>query len=620
MKSKLNFLFLVIAIISFSCKDDSKIELNPIDKQLKIIPKPVYVKTYEGIIDIESNIDIVAKNEDEINVANMISEYFSKFNVKCNIKEESDNFHIDLKSDSKIDSLESEGYLLATDNIKIQIQANSGSGLYYGFQTLIQFFPTPEYSNKISIPFVKIYDKPEFKWRGLHLDVCRHFFPVDFIKKYIDNMSKYKLNTFHWHLTEDQGWRIEIKKYPKLTEIGSKRKETILEKNFNPYIGDGIPHGGFYTQEEIKEIVEYAKKRYVTIVPEIEMPGHSQAALAAYPEYGCTDQKLEVWTKWGVTENIYCPKEETFQFLTDILDEVCDLFPSEYIHIGGDEAPKKQWIESEFCQNLIKQEGLTDESELQSYFIKRIEKHLISKNKRLIGWDEILEGGLAPEATVMSWRGEAGGIEAAKSGHDVIMTPGFAMYFDHYQGDRDQEPLAIGGFSPLEKVYNYNPLPVNALNKNELKHILGVQANVWTEYIPSTDHVEYMVYPRLLALSEISWTKFENKNYDIFLESLQNHFPRLDYNNINYRLPEPFGLEDNTIYIEGKKSIRLYTPIINGKILYTLDGSEPNINSAQYSDSIIVDLQNSNEILVKAITISNNKQSITAKTLFVGKQ
>jgi N-acetyl-beta-hexosaminidase len=364
-----------------------------------------------------------------------------------------------------------------------------------------------------SIPAVQIEDTPRFPYRGMHLDVGRHFFPVPFVKRYIDLLAAYKMNVFHWHLTEDQGWRMEILRYPRLTEVGSCRAETILEKNFDPYVGDGIPYCGHYTQEEIREVVAYARDRFITVIPEIEMPGHSVAALAAYPELACTPGPFQVHTVWGVTRDIFCPSEETFTFLEAVLEEVMELFPSPYIHIGGDEAPKDRWRESELAQEVIRREGLADEEELQSWFIRRMEAFLNANGRKLVGWDEILEGGLAPNATVMSWRGTAGGIEAARAGHDVVMTPNSHVYFDYYQGDSLQEPLAIGGFSPLERVYAFEPVP-EELSPAEARHVLGGQANLWTEYIKTPEHAEYMLLPRMLALAEVVWSPADRRHWE----------------------------------------------------------------------------------------------------------
>ena len=429
-----------------------------------------------------------------------------------------------------------EGYRMDVTSSAVDISAHTPAGLFYGLQTLRQLLPVN--SEDWSMPAVVIKDVPRFRYRGMHLDVGRHFFPVTFIKKYIDLLALYKMNTFHWHLTEDQGWRIEIKKYPKLTEIGAYRQETVLGKNFErfdrPYIGDGKPHGGFYTQDEVREVVAYARARYIDVIPEIEMPGHATAALAAYPQYACTDGPFAVPTTWGIFEDIYCPKEETFQFLEDVLTEVIALFPSTYIHIGGDEAPKTRWEESEVAQQVIAREGLANEEELQSYFIRRIESFLQQHGRRLIGWDEILEGGLAPQATVMSWRGMDGGIEAARQGHDVIMTPTSHTYFDYYQADPEAEPLAIRGLTTLKKVYDFEPVP-SVLSLDEAAHILGAQGNVWTEYMATTDYVEYMVFPRMLALSEVVWSPKNARNWESFSRRLPYQLQHLDKLGVNYR-------------------------------------------------------------------------------------
>jgi len=425
-----------------------------------------------------------------------------------------------------------ESYSLEVTEASITISAPACVGLFYGLQTLRQLVA----QDPRSVPAVRIEDQPRFVYRGMHLDVGRHFFPTSFIKRYIDLISMYKMNVFHWHLTEDQGWRIEIEKYPRLTEVGAFRSETMLEKNLEPYVGDGIPHGGFYSRQEIREVVEHARRRYVTVVPEIEMPGHSTAALAAYPEFACTEGPFEVSTRWGVHHDIYCPTEETFAFLEDVLSEVIELFPGRYIHIGGDEAPKKRWEESATAQQVIRREGLADEHELQSYFIKRIERFLLQHGKRIIGWDEILEGGLAPEATVMSWRGVRGGIEAARQGHDVIMTPLSHVYFDYYQGDREQEPLAIGGYTPLEKVYEFEPVR-EELSSAEAAKVLGGQGNLWTEFIKTTDHVEYMVLPRMLALAETLWSASETRSWESFKSRLPPQLRRFDRLGLRYRDP-----------------------------------------------------------------------------------
>lgn len=439
---------------------------------------------------------------------------------------------ISLVLDAAASGESDEAYSIAVTPDGAEIRAATHRGLFYGIQTMRQLVAS-DGNGALTIPAVEIHDAPRFGYRGMHLDVGRHFLPVDFVKRYIDLMAMYKFNTFHWHLTEDQGWRLEIKKYPRLTDVGSCRRETVVGWNFDPYVGDGIEHCGFYTQEEAREVVEYAASRYVTVIPEIEMPGHSTAALAAYPEYACTEGPFEVATVWGIHPDIYCPKEETFAFLEDVLTEVMEIFPSEYIHIGGDEAPKTRWEESEFAQEVIRREGLADEEELQSYFIRRIERFLIEHGRRLIGWDEILEGGLAPEATVMSWRGMDGGIEAARQGHDVIMTPLEYTYFNLPEDSSETVPEAEFGSIPLEKVYGFEPIP-EELTEEQARHILGAQANVWTEFIATTDYAEYMVFPRLLALSEVVWSPANARDWPDFQRRLANQFELLDALGVNY--------------------------------------------------------------------------------------
>lgn len=462
---------------------------------------------------------------------------------------------------------EQEGYILEVLKDKINIKASSGKGAFYAIQSLRQLITF----NPEGIPCMRIEDEPRFSYRGMHLDVGRHFFDVNFIKKYIDILAMYKFNTFHWHLTEDQGWRIEIKKYPKLQEIAAFRKETIIgHNNTNPQQFDGKRYGGFYTQEEVKDIVKYATARQITIIPEIEMPGHAQAALSAYPELGCTKGPFEAATKWGVFEDVFCPNEVTFTFLEDVLTEVMALFPSEYIHIGGDECPKTKWKESAFCQKLIKDKNLKDEHGLQSYFIQRIEKFLNSKGRQIIGWDEILEGGLAPNATVMSWRGIEGGIAAARLKHKVIMTPTDYCYFDYYQSQNATEPLGIGGDLPLSKVYSYEPIP-DTLNEEEKKYILGAQGNVWTEYMKTPEHVEYMVLPRMQAMAEINWTNKESKNYDDFLSRLKHHFAwwkKLGYNFAD----KTNDLQSKVLAGDGNGvKLQLKTNGSDANILYSID-------------------------------------------------
>jgi hexosaminidase len=454
-----------------------------------------------------------------------------------------------------------EGYVLHITTDKVTITSCEPAGAFYGIQTVLQLFSPNIYrqaptlkpqqststsastststSNPWQLPCVHITDYPRFVWRGLHLDVCRHFLPKEFLFKYINLIALHKLNIFHLHLTEDQGWRFESKKYPLLTSIGAWRKETVVGKSSKHF--DKEPHGGFYTQEDLRELVAYAEERFVTIVPEIEMPGHSQAAIAAYPELGNMDviqEPVEVWTRWGVSQTIYNVEETTIQFLQNILEEVMDIFPSKYIHVGGDEAVKDQWKQSPRVQERMKELGVQDEHELQSWFIRRMDQFLISKGRRLIGWDEILEGGLAEEATVMSWRGVTGGIKAAKAQHDVVMCPCENLYFDYYQADPATEPLAIGSkVLPLKKVWEYNPVPNKLRSEDERKRVLGAQGQVWTEYIPNSKKVEYMAYPRACALAEVVWLgekRFEGGGWTSFLARLEVHKQRLSVLDVNY--------------------------------------------------------------------------------------
>ncbi|GAB3821660.1 family 20 glycosylhydrolase [Pontibacter rugosus] len=442
----------------------------------------------------------------------------------------------------------------------------------------------------MALPAVSITDKPRYEWRGMHLDVVRHFFPVEFVKQYIDYLAMHKLNTFHWHLTDDQGWRIEIKKYPKLTEVGAWRDSTLIGHYWDlPQTYDNTRHGGFYTQEQIKEVVKYAQERYITVVPEIEMPGHAVAALAAYPELSCSGGPFKVEGKWGIFKDVFCAgNEQTFAFLEDVLTEVIALFPSKYIHVGGDESPKDRWKACAKCQQRMAQEGLKNEHELQSYFVQRMEKFVNSKGRQIIGWDEILEGGLAPNAAVMSWRGTKGGIAAAKQKHYVVMTPGTHLYFDHYQGDRELEPTAIHGYSPLSKVYAFEPTPAE-LSKEEQQYVLGAQANLWTEYIPTEEHVEYMVMPRMAALSEVLWTQENQKNWDDFKQRMQRQYQRYDALGVKYarsayqvRQQIKSNIKSNTA------TVSFETDAAGADIFYTLDGSTPTAKSLKYTKPFVL--------------------------------
>ncbi len=529
---------------------------------INIIPQPAEIRQPRimASFTVTPATEIVLQGSGLENTAAFLNDYLNRFyKFKLKVVKKSASKNVIALNYEKMSYAIPGAYVLTINQNGAYIAGDNEAGAFYGIQTLIQMLPVPETAQipKLAIPYVSIKDYPRFAYRGLMLDAGRHFFPVDFVKKYIDYIALHKMNYFHWHLTEDQGWRIEIKKYPKLTEVGSKRNGTIIGR----YPGkgnDNQAYGGFYTQEEIKDVVKYAAARYITVIPEIELPGHSSAAIAAYPQLSCfpdtataipanmisdaSKQQLAagriklVQETWGVFKDVYCPSEYTFNFLQDVIDEILPLFPAKYIHIGGDECPKDAWKESAFCQKLIKEKGLKDEHGLQSYFIGRIEKYINSKGKSIIGWDEILEGGLAPNATVMSWRGEEGGIDAAKQNHDVIMTPGQYVYLDHAQM-KNEDSVTIGGFLPLENVYNYEPVPA-VLTPEQGKHVLGAQGNVWTEYMDNTRKVEYMIFPRLSALSEVLWSPKGKKDFAEFEKRMQVQVKRYDLWKANYYKPK----------------------------------------------------------------------------------
>jgi hexosaminidase len=513
--------------------------------KIVIVPKPVSMEIHSGNFHFDATTNIVAE-KGTMHEAEMLNVYLKKlYGIQLPIKNKMNKgsfiiFKLLPGNERK------DAYNLNVGSNNIIISSTGNEGLFYGMQTLLQLLPETK-TTTATIPQLSIKDYPRFQYRGMHLDVGRHFFDADYIKKYIDYLAYFKYNTFHWHLTEDQGWRIEIKKYPRLTSVGAFRNGTII--GHYPGTGnDNIRYGGFYTQEQIKDVVKYAQDRFITIIPEIEMPGHASAAIAAYPELSCFPDSStyissrtpwagsrdgkQVQQTWGVFNDIFVPSENTFKFLENVLDEVMQLFPSKYIHIGGDEAPKTYWKESAFCQQLIKDKNLKDEHGLQSYFIQRIEKYLNSKGRKIIGWDEILEGGLAPNATVMSWRGEKGGIAAAQQHHDVIMTPTTYCYFDYSQTKND-DSLTIGGFLPLEKVYNYEPFP-KELDASEAKYILGAQGNLWTEYVPNSQKLEYMVFPRMSALSEVVWSPKDSRDFDRFKSELPDLYKKYELWDASY--------------------------------------------------------------------------------------
>lgn len=492
------------------------------------------------------------------------------------------------------DSIEKEeGYELLIDENVVSINGKTEAAVFYGIQTLRKSIPATAMNANIELPDVRINDYPRFGYRGMHLDVARHFFPAEFVKKYIDILALHNMNKFHWHLTDDQGWRIESKKHPKVTEIGSVRKRTVIGRNTHEY--DETPYGGFYTQDEIKDIVKYAQERYITIIPEVDLPGHMLAVLAGYPEFGCTGGPYEVCPRWGIFDDVICiGNEDAMIFLEEILDEVTELFPSKLIHIGGDEAPRVRWKACPKCQARIKKEGLkaddkhTAEDRLQTYCMKRMEAFLNAKGRQIIGWDEILEGDVAPNATIMSWRGMEGGIEAARLGHDVIMVPTSHAYFDYYQTDNiKDEQLAIGGLVTIEKVYSLEPVPAE-LKESERKYILGAQANLWTEYIPTTEKVEYMVLPRMAALAEVQWTEPEKKNYTDFTKRLPQLLKIYQLEGYNYA-KHIFDLKAEYKPQPEKRAVEVtLSTVDNAPIYYTLDGSEPTTKSLLYTEPIFI--------------------------------
>jgi len=575
-----------------------------------IIPEPVEIKMTDGhfTIDEETSVHF---NDDQERLTSL-AEFFANY-----IKEIS-GYELALNEPSSKevrfemidhDQLGDEGYQLDVNQGRITICANDPKGIFYGMQSLFQTLPSIRTNETLNVPAMEVLDYPRFEWRGMMLDVSRHFFSPEAVKQYIDLMATYKMNKFHWHLVDDPGWRIEIKKYPKLTEVGAWRVDyTDMPWSERPPAeeGDTATYGGYYTQEQIKEIVAYAQERNITIVPEIEMPAHSVAALAAYPQYSCTGEPQFVNTGGDYPENVqtaYCPgKEKTFDFLKDILLEVMELFPSEYIHVGGDEVDKSQWEECDLCQQRIEEEGLKDEDGLQSYMIRRMEEFLSDHGRKLIGWDEILEGGLAPGATVMSWRGESGGIKAARMDHDVVMTPGSPCYFDHYQAGPEGEPLAIGGMNTLKDVYDYEPIP-SELEKEKAKYVLGAQANVWTEYIPTLSHLEYMVLPRMTALSEVVWSPAEKRDWEDYNRRLRSwHFRMYDHKGLNYS-------EGNSKVIikpvseDGRLMVELKTELIDAGIVYTLDGSDPTAESKPYTEPFEIE----ESTTLKASTVRNGE-------------
>ncbi|WP_303861520.1 beta-N-acetylhexosaminidase, partial [Alkalibaculum bacchi] len=581
----MRYFSLLFAVCFFSLNiSASKLYERSYNKGINIVPKPLSVTLKDGYFLLTPETEICYFSPELHQVAKYL---INKLSTSTGYSLETSDNILNPKGKSivlsieKLSSTNEEAYVLEVSSDRITLKGNTSKGVFYAIQTLLQLLPAEIESQKTiineewKITNVKIQDEPQFEWRGMMLDICRHFFGADFIKKQIDVLALYKINKLHLHLTNDQGWRIEIKKYPKLTEVGAWRTEF-----------DGSVNGGFLTQEEIKNIVAYASSRQITIVPEIEMPGHVKAALASYPELSCTGGPFNVRTHWGIENDVMCPgKESTFEFVENVLEEIIPLFPSEYIHIGGDECPKVRWNVCPNCKKRIEKEDLKSINELQSYFVRRVEKIASRYGKKIIGWEEILDEGVSSNVAIMpwSWRGaERTAIEAARKNHKVIVASGNWLYLDYYQGDRKLEPAAIGGYSPLKKVYEFDPIP-DSLSGVQQKNILGSQANLWTEYATSKDLAEYRIYPRILALAELTWTAKNMKNYEDFTQRIHNQLVRLDCHDVNYHIPQPEQPNrscNKIAFLDSVKvSLNISRPL---PIIYTLDGSEPTLYSPVY--------------------------------------
>lgn len=609
-----------IAVLMSSCGGTEKVQ-KPYNQGINITPIPIEMVQNEGTFELKKNVVFTISDPSLETVSSYFSSKIEKstgFSLKLQDSQPGSGFiSLNLLSDIPVND---EGYLLEVTDKGIKIDAKTPQGAFYGMQTVMQMLPAEIESDKVidyvawNIPAVKIKDEPRFGYRGMHLDVSRHFTNVEDLKKQLDVLAMFKINKFHWHLTDDQGWRVEIKKYPKLTEISSRRIE-----------GEGDEYGPFiYTQEQVKDVVAYAKERFIEVIPEIELPGHAVAVLAAYPEYSCTGEPIEVRNIWGIANDVFCAgNDDVFQFLEDVFTEVIPLFESEYIHIGGDECPKIRWKKCPKCQARIKSLGIKGDKEhsaeekLQSYFVQRIEKFLVAKNKKMIGWDEILEGGLAPTATVMSWRGEEGGIASANMGHDVIMTPGPWLYLDKYQGDENLLPVTIGGYLTLEKVYGYEPIP-EKIAEDKRHHILGAQVNVWNEYKYNLDVRELDIYPRVIALAELTWSSKEKKDYKDFERRIDNQRVRMDMHNINYYIPMPEDKNAPSCNFQAftdKVTLELKTTE-PAKIVYTTDGSEPTLTSAVYSEPLT--FSENTTVKVRSILLSEKMSPV--RTIELEKQ
>lgn len=576
------FLFLFLTNVTLAKSESVRV--------FNIIPKPNEIRALDGYFQIKWSTGIYVQNEDEKGVADYLASLLrpsTGFPLVISSQKNTDTGYIELSLSDDIK--EEEGYRLSVTEAGINITAKTPKGLFYGVQSLRQLLPEKiEERHPVNyipwrVPAVEIVDSPDFGYRGMHLDVSRHFFPKEFIKKYIDLIALHKMNTFHWHLTDDQGWRIEIKKYPLLTEVGSKRDKTVvgftLDRNA---LYDNVAHEGFYTQDDIREIVAYAKERHIDVIPEIDVPGHASAMMAAYPHLACEEKEFEVKDRFGIFLQTLCPTEETFEFLDGVLSEVAELFPVEYIHIGGDEAQKEQWKNCPHCKKIMEEENLADYDDLQAYFVRRVEKIAQKYGKQIIGWDEVLDGGVAHSAVIMSWRGAEGGIQAAQTGRDVIMAEQKYLYFNMYQSESQYEPMAPRAILNIKNVYHYQVIP-DALDQSQRKHILGAQGHLWTEYVKTPTHAEYMVAPRMSALAEVLWTSKANRNWSDFVGRMDGFFERLDTFNINAS-KSIYNVSGEVTSHPGKGfEVALGTEGLNHRILYTLDGSKPNVHSKVYT-------------------------------------
>jgi hexosaminidase len=610
-KVNTGFLLVILLFGILSCQHQRT------DNELNIIPKPAYIQKNKGAFQLsKTNTNIFFGDSLCAGSAYLLKEKLCLGFTDDIPGNKHDIIILDIDSST---TEKPEGYELNISDKQIRITGYDTAGVFYGCQTLLQIIPLKYMLDEIDnckIPHCKIYDYPQFSWRGMHLDVSRHFFPVDSIKKFIDYLSMYKLNTFHWHLTDDQGWRIEIKKYPKLTLQGAWREDrTHLPWRYDIYpVKEGKPkYGGYYSQEEIIEVVDYAREKNINIVPEIDIPGHSWAALYAYPELSCSGQPFfkPPDAPFAFTDPFCAGNEQTYLFLEDVFQEIIELFPSEYIHIGGDEAKKDPWKKCPKCQALMKRKNLADVHHLQSYFIQRIGNFIQSHGRKYIGWDDILKGGLPEGAAIMSWRGEKNGIQAAKAHRNVVIVPSHSLYFNNYQFDPKAEGQAQGHVSTLKKVYEYNPVP-DDLKDEEVNYILGVQGCLWTEYVKTWEQVQDRIFPRLLALSEISWTANTEKDFNNFKKRLQRHYHILTLNHINYFIPPPTGLNEKEGFLKGENVvIKLDNPTGTGRIVYTLDGTSPNSNSPAFKDSITI---TEPSILKAAIFLPDGKKGLVQTT------